>query len=397
VKSPNRTIILAIILACNLVFIYGQNDIKRIIPGAERLVLIKPAIKNKVIAVVANHTSVVGQTHLVDTLLSIGVKIKKIFCPEHGFRGIGSEGEFIKSSRDIKTGIPIVSLYGNKKKPTAEDLAGVDVVLYDLQDVGVRCYTYISTMTYVMQACAENFIPFFVLDRPNPNGFYIDGPVLDKKNKSFVGLHPIPLVYAMTPGELATMINEEEWLGTVAQCGLGVIPCQNYSHKLLYELPINPSPNLPNMCAVYLYPSLCLFEGTSVNVARGTDFPFQAFGSPDLNNMEFTYTPVSIPNKSKKPVNMGLLCKGMDLRHLTEDSLINKRQVNLAYLVSAFENCNNKKMFFNSFFKNLAGTDLLQSQITNKLTPDSIRKTWQPDIEKFKAIRKKYLIYEDFE
>jgi uncharacterized protein YbbC (DUF1343 family) len=375
----------------------GQSGMKKVIPGAERIILIKPAIKNKAIAIVANHTSLVGTTHLVDTLVSLGANVKKIFCPEHGFRGTGSDGENIKNSRDVKTGIPVISLYGKKLKPSPEDLKGIDVVLYDLQDVGVRCYTYISTLSYVMQACAENFIPFFVLDRPNPNGFYIDGPVLNLKNKSFVGLHAIPLVYGMTPGELATMINDEGWLGPNLQCGLGVIPCQNYTHKTLYTLPVNPSPNLPNMRAVYLYPSLCLFEGTRINVGRGTDYPFQVFGSPMLDSCQFTYTPVSITGKSKNPPDMGLLCRGIDMRNIDMQQIIENKSIDLSPILFAYRNFSNKKIFFNSFFKNLAGNDILQVQISKQLSIDSIRSTWKADIDKFKQIRKKYLIYVDFE
>lgn len=395
-KSLRQAVIPFLIGIIQILPMSGQN-IKKIIPGAERIVLVTPATKNRVVAIVANHTSMVGRTHLVDTLLSLGVNIKKIFCPEHGFRGNGSDGENIRNSRDTKTGIPIVSLYGKKKKPSAEDLKGIDVVLYDLQDVGVRFYTYISTLTYVMQACADNFIPFFVLDRPNPNGFYIDGPVLEDKCKSFVGIHPIPIVYGMTSGELATMINEEGWLGTSEKCGLGIIPCQNYSHKFLYPLPVNPSPNLTNMSAVYLYPSLCLFEGTAINVGRGTDFPFQVFGFPSLDSCEFSYTPRAIADKSKNPPHLGKLCQGVDLRGITEEELIKRKQINLEYLIFAYKNFKDKKVFFNSYFKNLAGSETLQRQIVNEIPVDSIRKTWQPGIDKFKSIRKKYLIYEDFE
>lgn len=396
--KPFINIVFLIFLGLNL-SLYGQLNSKRIIPGAERLVLLRPAIKNRSIAVVANHTSLVGKTHLVDTLLSIGANVKKIFCPEHGFRGEISDGENVINSKDAQTGLPIISLYGNKNKPSTEDLKGIDMVIYDLQDVGVRCYTYISTLTYVMQACAENFIPIFILDRPNPNGFYIDGPVLDLKFKSFVGMLPIPVVYGMTSGELATMINEEGWLGTSEKCGLAVIPCQNYSHKSIYNLPVNPSPNLPNMRAVYLYPSLFLFEATKINVGRGTDFPFQVFGSPLLDSCNITYTPKSIPKRSKNPPHMGKLCKGFDLQNLTLDELINRKQICLDYLILAYSKFPDKKSFFssNGFFSKLAGTDLLQKQIIKKTSVSEIRLSWQTGIDKFKIIRKKYLIYEDFE
>jgi uncharacterized protein YbbC (DUF1343 family) len=370
---------------------------KRIIPGAERMTLIIPATKNRVVAIVANHTSMCGNVHLVDTLLSLGVNIQKIFCPEHGFRGTGSAGEHIKNGKDAKTGIPIISLYGKKLKPTAEDLKGIDVVIYDVQDVGVRYYTYISTLTYVMQACAEHFVPLFVLDRPNPNGFYIDGPVLDMKYKSFVGMHPIPLVYGMTTAELATMINDEGWLKTTEKCSIGIIPIANYSHKYLYKLPVNPSPNLQNMPSVYLYPSLGVFEGTVMNVGRGTEFPFQVFGNPKLPDTLFSYTPRSIENISIDPPHAGIVCYGVDLRKLTEEDLVAYKGLNLDYLMFAYAHYPDKLHFFNKYFENLAGNGILRAQITKGLSSEEIKKTWQPDLIKFKALRKKYLIYEDFE
>jgi len=338
-----------------------------------------------------------GNVHLVDTLLSLGVKIQKIFCPEHGFRGTGSAGEHIKNGKDAKTGIPIISLYGKKLKPTAEDLKGIDVVIYDVQDVGVRYYTYISTLTYVMQACAEHFVPLFVLDRPNPNGFYIDGPVLDMKYKSFVGMHPIPLVYGMTTAELATMINDEGWLKTTEKCSIGIIPIANYSHKYLYKLPVNPSPNLQNMPSVYLYPSLGVFEGTVMNVGRGTEFPFQVFGNPKLPDTLFSYTPRSIENISIDPPHAGIVCYGVDLRKLTEEDLVAYKGLNLDYLMFAYAHYPDKLHFFNKYFENLAGNGILRAQITKGLSSEEIKKTWQPDLIKFKALRKKYLIYEDFE
>lgn len=375
----------------------SQNITRPIVPGACRPMLYLPAIKNKNVALVANHTSVVGNTHLLDTLLSQGIKVVRIFCPEHGFRGNEDAGAQISSGVDSKTGIPVVSLYGKKLKPSEDDLKNVDVVLYDLQDVGVRFYTYISTLTYVMEACGQHFVPLFILDRPNPNGFYVDGPVLDLKYKSFVGMHPIPVVYGMTAGELAMMINEEGWLPGKKKCeGLGVIPCQNYSHKSVYQLPVHPSPNLQTMSAVYLYPSLCLFEGTSINVGRGTDFPFLVYGSPSLKNSEFTYTPQSIEGKSKNPLHEGQLCHGVDLRNLPEQTLIADARFNLEYLLDAYKNTDDKKTFFNSYFENLAGTGTLRAQIIKGDSPESIRKSWQPGLDKFKVIRKKYLLYEDF-
>lgn len=370
---------------------------KPIIPGAERMVLVRPLLKNKVIAVVANQTSMVGNTHLVDTLISLGANIKKIFCPEHGFRGNEDAGKYIRNGRDSKTGIPIISLYGKKVKPSAADLAGIDAVIYDIQDVGVRFYTYISTLYYVMQGCAENLKLLMVLDRPDPNGFYVDGPVLEPKYKSFVGMLPIPLVYGMTPGELATMINEEHWLPNKLECSLGVIPCFNYSHKMMYTLPVNPSPNLRNMRAVYLYPSLGLFEGTAMNVGRGTEFPFQVYGSPRFTDTTFSYMPTMIAEGGIRPLHYNKTCYGVDLRNITEDELIVSAKVNIGYLKQALEKYPSKEEFFNSFFENLAGTGELRKQLLAGQSEDSIRNSWKPALDKFKEIRKKYLIYPDFE
>ncbi len=397
----NKTVIRFIFL---LFFVFScyeaftQCIVKPIVPGAERPMLYRPAILNKRVALVANHTSMAGNTHLLDTLIKQGITVVKIFCPEHGFRGNNDAGTKVLNGIDAKTGIPVISLYGKKLKPSAADLKDVDVVLYDLQDVGVRFYTYISTLSNVMEACAHSFVPLFILDRPNPNGFYIDGPVLEPKYKSFVGMHTIPIVYGMTSGELAMMINEEGWLPNKVKCeGLGLIPCQNYTHKLLYKLPVKPSPNLQNMSAVYLYPSLCLFEGTCINVGRGTDFPFQVFGNPNLKGCEFSYTPKSIVGASKNPPHEGVLCYGVDLRNISEQELVANSTINLSYIINAYRNFDDKKAFFNIFFENLAGTATLQNQIINGVCADSIRKSWQPDLEKFKQIRKKYLLYADFE
>lgn len=376
---------------------FCQTDEKPIIPGADRMPLYMPATRNRTVALVANHTSLVGHTNLLDTLLSRGVKVKKVFCPEHGFRGTSGAGETVRNGRDIKTGIPIVSLYGKKLKPSPEDLAGIDVVIYDLQDVGVRFYTYISTMYYVMQACAENFIPLFILDRPNPNGFYVDGPVLDMKYKSFAGIVPIPVVYGMTPGELANMMNDEGWLKTAERCSIGVIPCYNYTHKSLYRLPVNPSPNLQNMKAVYLYPSIGLFEGTAVNVGRGTDFPFQVFGSPRFPDTLFKYTPHTIPGVVTNPPNANQVCYGVDLQNLSEEELTSSARLNLDYVIQAYRLYPDKAHFFNSYFENLIGTDKVRLLIKSGVGADEIRARWETDLKNFKALRKKYLMYEDFE
>lgn len=390
--------ILLIISLIGIQICNSQDNKKRIIPAAERVVLYKPVLKNKTIAVVANQTSIVGNTHLVDTLISMGAKIKIIFCPEHGFRGNEEAGKSIKSGKDEKTGIPIISLYGKKLKPSAQDLEGIDVVIYDIQDVGVRFYTYISTLTYVMQACAENLKLLMILDRPNPNGFYVDGPVLDLKYKSFVGMVPVPLVYGMTPGELAVMINEEHWLPNDLQCSLGVIECMNYTHDSLYTLPVNPSPNLKNMKAVYLYPSLGLFEGTVMNVGRGTDFPFQVFGNPRFKDTTFRYMPLRTPGSNMPPMHANQVSYGVDLRGLTEKELVDSVRFTLSFLRIALQNYPFKDKFFlkNGFFENLSGNGLLRTQLLTGTTDEDIRKSWEPALSDFKAKRKKYLRYPDF-
>ena len=395
-EAFKRIFFLGLVLSTTLNVAKSQHIVQKpVVPGAERMVLVTPLLKHKTIAIVANQTSMVGKIHLVDTLLSLGANIKKIFSPEHGFRGDEEAGKSIANGRDAKTGIPIISLYGKKLKPSAADLAGIDVVIYDIQDVGVRYYTYISTLYYVMQGCAENLKLLMILDRPNPNGFYIDGPVLDLKYKSFVGMLPIPLVYGMTSAELAYMINEEKWLPNKLECSLGWIPCLNYSHKTLYKLPVNPSPNLRNMRSIYLYPSLGLFEGTVMNVGRVTEFPFQVYGNPQFIDTTFKFTPDKLIS-GIRPVHYNKKCFGVDLRNLSEDELVINARVNLSYIKNALENYPKKEEFFNSFFENLAGTGDLRKQLMAGESEDSIRLSWKPALDKFKEIRKKYLIYEDF-
>ncbi len=361
--------------------------------GAEQTAVYLPLLKNKKCAVIANQTSIIGSAHLVDSLLKLKIEVVKIFSPEHGFRGNVADGESIKNTLDEATGIPIVSLYGNKNKPSADDLKDIDVMIYDIQDVGVRFYTFISTLHYVMEACAEKGLQLIILDRPDPNGFYIDGPVLENCCRSFVGMHPIPLVYGLTAGELAMMINGEGWLGNELKCNLIVIPCINYTHKSLYRLPVNPSPNLRNMEAVYLYPSLGLFEGTIMSVGRGTPFPFQVFGHPDYPLKEFSYTPFGSA-ENKNPKYKGMQCYGTDLRNLTFDSLVGLKQINLNYMITAYKTMH-KKDFFNSYFTQLAGTYQLRKQIESGWTEEKIRESWQPALEKYRQMRKKYLLYPD--
>jgi uncharacterized protein YbbC (DUF1343 family) len=365
----------------------------RLITGAQNTQAYLPLLENKNVAVVANHASLISQTHLVDSLKNLGVSIVKIFSPEHGFRGMADAGEKVESNVDSKTQLPVVSLYGNHKKPTNADLSGVEIVVFDLQDVGARFYTYISTLTYVMEACAENNIPLIVLDRPNPNGFYVDGPVLEPEFISFVGLHPVPVVYGMTIGEYAKMVNGEGWLNKGQSCRLTVIPLQGYTHNMIVKLPVKPSPNLPNWEAVYNYPSLCLLEGTIMSVGRGTDFPFQIYGHPDYISGSFLFTPH--PNKgAKHPKYEGQRCTGagfLNAKHYKS----NPRQLNLFFLINTYKVMSlQRDDYFNSYFDKLAGTDQLRFQIESGMTEEEIRESWQEGIESFKLIRAKYLIYD---
>lgn len=370
---------------------------QEILPGARLMSNYLPLVQGKRVAVVANHTTLVGSKHLVDTLLSAGVTIKKIFSPEHGFRGDIEAGELIGNYVDKVTGLPVISLYGGSKKPKPADLGDVDVVIFDLQDVGVRFYTYISTMHYVMEACAENKKPLIILDRPNPNGFYVDGPVLDTAFRSFVGMHPVPLVHGMTIGEFAQMINGEGWLKGKIQCNLTVIPCRGYTHSMTTALPVRPSPNLPNHLSILLYPSLGLFEGTVVSVGRGTDYPFQVFGYPNFPDKGFRYIPVEKRGASVNPPYKGKPVYGIDLRDYSVNYFLDRREIILDWLIYSYNNYSEKDKFFNNFFNLLAGTSVLRQQIENGLTPSEIRATWQPALEQFKLLRKKYLLYPDFE
>lgn len=358
--------------------------------GAEQLDIYLPKLQGKTIAVVVNQTSTIGETHLVDTLFSSGVKMKHIFAPEHGFRGKADAGETIQNGKDINTGLPIISLYGKNKKPNAEQLQGLDLVIFDIQDVGVRFYTYISTMHYIMEACAEHNIPLMILDRPNPNGHYIDGPVLEKEFKSFVGMHPIPVVHGLTVAELAQMINGEGWLKNNLQCKLDIIKTKGWHHQMPYDLPTKPSPNLPNATAINLYPSLCFFEPTQISVGRGTYMPFQIIGSPDSEG-NFSFTPISIDGMSKYPKHENKLCIGLDLRQSPPlDS------INLEYLVTFYQDRKNKETFFTNpkFFNLLAGNSTLQQQIKEGKSAKEIRSSWKADLEAYTKMRKKYLIYD---
>ncbi len=372
-----------------------QTD-KPVITGAERTEVYLPMINGKKICVAANQTSMTGSVHLVDSLVSSGIDIVRIFSPEHGFRGNEDDGALVKDGIDQKTGIQIRSLYQESKKPDKSDLEDIDIVIFDIQDVGIRFYTYISTLHYIMEACAENGKSLIVLDRPNPHGFYIDGPVLKPEYRSFVGMHEVPLVYGMTIGEYAMMINGEGWLRGGLKCNLTVIPCANYDHLSKYDLPVRPSPNLPTMNGVYLYPSLAFFEGTVLSVGRGTDFPFEVFGHPDLTGCSFTFIPESRPGAETNPVLKGQECKGVDLRYLRDPGHERPARIDLQWLMFAYSHFPDTGEFFNDYFEKLAGNDILRKQIIMGLTEDEIRESWKEDLEKFKTVREKYLLYKDF-
>ncbi len=365
-----------------------------IVVGAARPNEFMPLIQGKKVALLVNQTSMIGGVHLADRLKSVSVDIKKIFAPEHGFRGTADAGAQIKDGKDVKTGIPLISLYGKSKKPTAEDLAGLDYVIFDIQDVGARFYTYISSMSYVMEACAENGVKFMVLDRPNPNGHYVDGPILDKKFNSFIGLHEIPVVHGMTVGEYAQMVNGEGWLKGGIQCDLTVVKCENYDHNTAYELPIKPSPNLPNIQSIYLYPSLCFFEGTIASIGRGTNKQFQVIGHPDYPTTDFSFVPESMEGASN-PKLKGKTCYGYDLHDLDLDELRDERRLNLSYLIDFYKKLGSKESFFlkNNFIDKLAGSDQLRKQIIAGKTEAEIRATWEEGIRKFKRKRAAYLLY----
>lgn len=376
--------------------IYAQEEVKadslRPIPGAYSLEEYIPLLQNKKVALLVNQTSEINGVLLPDTLLRLGVNIVKIFSPEHGFRGNADAGAGVQDGKDKQTGLPVISLYGKNKMPTSQQLAGLDVVIYDLQDVGARFYTYISTLQYMMEACGREGIPLIILDRPNPLGGIVDGPVLDTSFRSFVGMQPIPIVYGMTPGEYARMLIGEQWLSAPAPT-IRIIRCSYYTHHSTYNLPVTPSPNLKNMAAIYLYPSLCLFEGTAISVGRGTPYPFQQYGHPALSNQPDSFRPASMPG-AMQPKLKGKLCYG---KMLAKDSNTAWRLIDgkfrLKWLLEVYQQFPDKAHFFNSFFNTLAGNKTLQQQIKNGKTPSEIRQSWQPQLNNFKVIRKKYLLY----
>lgn len=370
------------------------TSINQVVVGAARFDTYLPLLQGKNVGMIVNHSSLVGDTHLVDTLLSLGIQVKKIFAPEHGFRGTADAGETVKNNIDTRTGLPVISLYGSTKKPGPAELAGLDVVVFDIQDVGARFYTYISTMSLAMEACAEHGLSFLVLDRPNPNGHYVDGPVLEPGFSSFVGMHPVPVVHGMTVGEYALMVNGEKWLKNGLQVQLQIVTCENYTHSTVYEPPVRPSPNLPDIKSIYLYPSLCFFEGTPLSVGRGTDRPFQLFGAPEyMGKYNFSFTPESRPG-AKNPPLLGKRCYGIDLGNKSTEEL---RDVgfNLEWIIEMYQHYPRKESFFTNFFTTLAGTARLAQQIRSNTPIETIRASWEPALTNYKSMRMKYLLYEE--
>ncbi|RCL67643.1 MAG: DUF1343 domain-containing protein [Cryomorphaceae bacterium] len=369
---------------------FSQSNNKLIV-GANRTELFLNHIEGLNVAVVANLSSKIKSNtksiHLIDSLLKLNIKIKKVFSPEHGFRGEADAGEKVEDGIDQKTGIPIISLHGTNKKPTKDQMKDIDVVIFDIQDVGARFYTYISTLHYVMEAVGENNKKLIILDRPNPNGHYVDGPILESKYKSFIGMHPVPVVYGMTIGEFGIMINEEGWLKNQIYSDIKVIPIKNYNRKMVYELPIKPSPNLPNKQSINLYPSLCFFEQTPISIGRGTNMQFQVIGSPDWENNDFSFKPISMSG-AKYPKHIDQICNGIDLR---ESPYLSR--INLKWLIDAYNKSKNKSAFFKDGFNKLAGNKMLKEQIIDGLSEKEIKQSWKSGVENFKLMRSKYLIY----
>jgi uncharacterized protein YbbC (DUF1343 family) len=387
---PLKWILALLVLAPFWVNCSAQTDQAALRLGAEKVEDWLPMLEGRKVGLLVNHTSMVNGVHLLDTMLALGVDVQRIFVPEHGFRGAEDAGELIKDGVDVRSGLPIISLYGASKKPGKSQLKDLDVVVFDIQDVGVRFYTYISSMHYMMEACAESNLPLLVLDRPNPNGDYVDGPVLKEGFTSFVGMHPIPVVHGLTVGELALMINGEAWLKNGVKCLLTVVPMDHYRHDMVYKLPVQPSPNLPNHLSIRLYPSLCFFEGTEVSVGRGTDYPFQVAGYTDPAFGDFSFTPESRPGASD-PLQKGQLCYGLDLRHESADA----HRFTLRYLLDFYKRSGRSPDFISRrrFFNLLAGTDRLAQQIEEGWSEATIRADWQVDLEVYKVMRERYLLY----
>ncbi len=402
-------------IGMQLFYAYAENDIalphptsteqssnfdENIRPAADQFYKYIDFVKGKRLGLVVNQTSMVGDKHLVDTLLSQHCEIQRIFAPEHGFRGKADRGEHIKDGRDPKTGIEIASLYGKNRKPQPQLLQDIDLMIFDIQDVGVRFYTFTSTMTLIMEACAEQGIPLLILDRPNPLGHYVDGPIMHEALKSFVGMHPVPIVHGLTIAEYAQMINGEGWLKGGVKCELYHVECSNYNHQKFYQLPVKPSPNLPNMHSIYLYPSLCLFEGTDWSVGRGTKQQFQVYGHPDFSKGSYSFKPSPMEG-AKHPVQQGKICRGYDLSTMAVQALQQNRQLQLEYLIEAYQQSPKtlqEKFFLNNgFFHKLVGNKTLMAEVKTGKSADAIRQAWQQDLQAYKALRKRYLLYKDFE
>ena len=382
-------------------FEISRNPQASIITGAERTDKYLQLLEGKRVAIMANPTTVIGERHLVDSLLLLDVNIVKVFGPEHGFRGTTSAGVEVNDETDKATGIPIISLYGKKKKPSNDDLADVDIVIYDLQDVGCRFYTNINALVKLMEACYENEIKLIILDRPNPNGYLIDGPVLDMKYKSGIGMFPIPISHGLTVGEFAMMANGEGWLTNGVQCNIEIVPVANYDHDMPYELPVNPSPNLNTQQSVLLYPSTCMFEGTYLNHGRGTYTPFTILGSPELKDKyKFNFTPQGINGMAENPIFKGQVCYGIDLRNFDVDELRKKKQINLSWIMELYKAHPDKEKFFDSglsnqmgVIENLIGSGLFREQIINGVSESEIRNSWEPELSQYKSMRLNYLLY----
>jgi uncharacterized protein YbbC (DUF1343 family) len=406
-NNINQSILILFLLTCS---IHSSNAQKiemsenlqdSIITGAERTDKYLPLIKGKRIAIMANRTTIIGKRHLVDSLLLHKINIVKIFGPEHGFRGNAGAGVNVNNETDKVTGIPIISLYGKKKKPSNDDLSNVDIVIYDLQDVGCRFYTNINALMQLMEACYENKIKLIILDRPNPNGYLIDGPILDMKYKSGIGMFPIPMSHGLTVGEFAMMANGEGWLKNGVQCNVEIIPLLNYNHNMPYKLPVNPSPNLNTQQSVLLYPSTCMFEGTYLNHGRGTYSPFTILGSPKLKDKyKFNFTPQGIKGMAENPIFKGQVCYGIDLRNYDINQLRKKKQINLSWIIELYKAYPNKEMFFDSslsnqmgVIENLVGSGQFREQIINQVSENEIRNSWEPELSKYKLMRLNYLIY----
>lgn len=387
-----KKLLLLSVILCSSLFAFAQT--KHVIVGAEQTKEYFPILKNKRIAIFSNHTGMVGDKHLLDVLLENKLNVVAIFSPEHGFRGDADAGEHVASSVDSKTGVPILSLYdGNLGRPSDESMRKFDILIVDIQDVGLRFYTYYASMVRLMDVCAQYNRKVLILDRPNPNGHYVDGPILDMKYKSGVGWLPIPTVHGMTLGELALMVNGEKWLPASRVCDVTVIKCKNYTHQTLYRLPIPPSPNLPNMTSIYLYPSICYFEATPVSLGRGTDKPFQVYGHPNMTGYTFSFTPRSVPG-AKNPPQLNRLCHGVDLSGLSDEEIW-KKGIDLSYVIDAYNNLNLDDHFFRPFFELLTGTDYVRKMIKAGKSADEIKAIWKDDVEKFKIQRKPYLLYEE--